>query len=86
MLLTIDIKDSAIDKIMYLLENLKDDVIIVQKNENKFSDIETIQKNDADYQYIIKGRKERKKHPENYLAEDVIDWDYRHRDYLCRRR
>ncbi len=75
MLLTIEIKDNAIDEIMYFLENLKDDVTIIQKDENKFSDIEMIKKDDADYQYIVKGREERKKHPENYLTEDAIEWD-----------
>ena len=75
MLLTIDIKDSAIDKIMYFLEHLKDDVTIVENSHDKSFDIEVINKDDPDYKYIIQGRKEREEHPENYVAEDAIKWD-----------
>ena len=75
MVLTIDIKDSAIDKIMYFLEHLKDDVTIIQKSHDLSSDIEMINKDDPDYKYIIQGRKEREEHPENYVAEDAIKWD-----------
>lgn len=38
MLLTIDIKDSALDKIMYLLKNLKSDVKIVETKERDIKD------------------------------------------------
>ncbi len=38
MLLTIDIKDSALDKIMYLLTNLKSDVKIVETEQRDIKD------------------------------------------------
>ena len=38
MLVTIDIKESALDKIMYLLENLKSDVKIVGKKQKDTKD------------------------------------------------
>ena len=71
MQLTIDIKDSALDKVMYLLNSLKSDVKIVDKSLN----IEVIDKNDEDYHCIIDGRKERVAHPENYGTMSDIKWD-----------
>lgn len=38
MLLTIDIKDSALDKIMYLLKNLKSDVKIIETKQRDIKD------------------------------------------------
>lgn len=38
MQLTIDIKDSAIDKVMYLLENLKSDVKILKNTNSSYID------------------------------------------------
>jgi len=38
MLLTIDIKDSALDKIMYLLKNLKSDVKIIETKQRDMKD------------------------------------------------
>ena len=73
MILTIQIKDSAVDKIMYFLEHLKDDVTIVSKDYELSSDIEPINENDLDYKYILQGRKERKENPENYVSEDTIN-------------
>ena len=49
MQLTIDIKDSALDKVLYLLENLKSDVKIVNTSNNNILDIESISKTDKDY-------------------------------------
>ena len=43
MVLTIDIKDSAIDKIMYFLEHLKDDVKII-KNDDFMEDMKKSEK------------------------------------------
>jgi len=37
MQLTIDIKESALDKVMYLLENLKSDIKIVSESKNKIN-------------------------------------------------
>ncbi len=77
MRLTIEIKDSVADKILYFLENLKDDIKIIKKVDNTIEpcDIEVIEKSDPDYQIILKGREDRKKHPENYISEDDINWD-----------
>ena len=75
MQLTIDVKNSAIDKILYFLEHLKDDVTIISQSPENDLDIEVVEENDPDYKYIARGREERKSHPENYLSEDEIDWD-----------
>jgi len=71
MQLTIDIKESAIDKIMYLLDNLKPDVKII---DSDFLDIEIISENDKDYTYILDGKKERKSYPSNYGTISDINW------------
>jgi regulatory protein YycH of two-component signal transduction system YycFG len=75
MQLTIDIKESALDKIMYLLENLKSDVKILTKIDANFLDIQAITKDDEDYQDILSGREERKTKPQNYGSMNDIDWD-----------
>jgi hypothetical protein len=75
MQLTIDVKDSALDKILYFLENLKSDVTIISKQTNTSLDIEQISKNDKDYKYIIEGREERKNNPQNYGTLDDVDWN-----------
>jgi len=53
--LTIEIRDSAIDKVNSLESDME-----------KSLNIEIIDKNDEDYHYIIDGKKERIAHPENY--------------------
>jgi hypothetical protein len=75
MQLTIDVKESALDKIIYLLENLKPDVKILAKEDTTFLDIEPISKYDEDYKYIEKGREERKTHPQDYGTLNDIDWN-----------
>ena len=75
MQLTIDVKDSALDKILYFLENLKSDVTIISKQTNTSLDIEPISKDDEDYKYVIEGREERKKNPQNYGTLDDVDWN-----------
>ena len=75
MQLTIDIKESALDKIMYLLENLKSDVKILTKIDTDFLDIQAITKDDEDYQHILDGREERKTNPQNYGSMNDIDWN-----------
>ena len=61
MLLTIDIKDSAYDKIMYFLKNLKDDVKVIEdgfeKNDkdilcdirDALNEVKEIEKNKTSY-------------------------------------
>ena len=75
MQLTIDIKESALDNIMYLLENLKSDVKILTKIDTNFLDIQAITKDDEDYQYILDAREERKTNPQNYFSMNDIDWN-----------
>lgn len=75
MQLTIDIKDSAIDKIMYLLENLKADVKIIKKVDTNSLHIEALEQDDEDCQVILEGREERKNHPHNYGSFNDIKWD-----------
>jgi len=75
MQLTIDIRDSAIDKIMYILDNLKADVKIIKKVDTNSLDIETISKDDSDYQIILNARDDRKNNPKNYGSLNDIKWD-----------
>lgn len=74
MQLTIDVKESAFDKVMYLLNHLKPDVKIVNSESTDSLDIEPILESDEDYRYIIMGRDERKMNPQNYGTEDDINW------------
>lgn len=74
MQLTIDIKDSALDKVLYLLENLKSDVKIVSTSNNTLN-IEAVSKTDKDYNHIVFGRKERIENPENYGTLDDVNWN-----------
>jgi hypothetical protein len=39
MQLTINVKDSVVDKVLYLLENLQSDVQIVSKTQSNFDEI-----------------------------------------------
>jgi methyl coenzyme M reductase subunit C len=39
MQLTINVKDSVVDKVLYLLENLKSDVQIVSKTQSSFDEL-----------------------------------------------
>lgn len=73
MQLTIDIKESAIEKVMYLLNNLQDDVKIIDKDTKL--DIQEITSEDRDYQYIVNGREERKNQAQNYGTLNDINWD-----------
>ena len=75
MQLTIDVKDSAIDKILYFLENLKSDVRILARKESSVLDIQQISKDDEDFQFISEAREERKNHPQNYGTLNDINWD-----------
>lgn len=75
MQLTIDIKDSALDKIMYLLSHLQSDVRIVSKSDGSALDVEVLSKEDPDYQYILTCKEERKNNPDNYGTLNDIDWN-----------
>ncbi|MEA3522730.1 MAG: hypothetical protein U9R50_07125 [Campylobacterota bacterium] len=75
MQLTIDVKDSVVDKVMYLLNSLKSDVKIINKTETNSLDIQAITEDEEDYQYILKGREERKNGSQNYGNMNDINWD-----------
>lgn len=72
MQLTIDVKDSALDKIMYLLEHLKNDVKIVSKTPSSDLDIEVIEEDDPDYGYVREARVRREKGEKSYSIDEVL--------------
>ena len=74
MILTIDIKDSAADKILYFLENFKNDVKILDKDgkSDDALDIEEIKEDDPDYKYILEARESRSRGEKTYSLDDVI--------------
>ncbi|MEA1982224.1 MAG: hypothetical protein U9N39_01665 [Campylobacterota bacterium] len=75
MQLTIDVKDSALEKIMYFLNHLKADVKIISKVDTNELNIEKVSTTDDDFKFIADGREERKKNPENYGRFEDIDWN-----------
>lgn len=72
MQLTIDIKESAVDKIMYLLTSLKKDVTIISKEP---LDIEEIKPNDKDFEYMQIQKSLREKNQKEYQTFETIHWD-----------
>jgi len=72
MQLIIDVKDSAIDKIMYFLEHLQDDVKIVSKTPDSDLDIEIIAEDDPDFQHIKEARERRAKGEKTYTLDEVM--------------
>ena len=64
MTLTIDIKDNVADKILYLLEQIQDIQIITPN-------IETISKENEDYQDILKARENRKNGEKLYSLDEI---------------
>jgi len=75
MQITIDIKESAFDKIMYLLNNLKPDVTILKQDNSTHLDITALDKSDKDSQIIIKAREERLKNSLDYGTVDDVKWN-----------
>lgn len=73
MQLTIDVKDSAVDKIMYLLKNLHDDVRIVAQEKSSNLDIALLNSSD-DLNFIKNAREHRTKNPQDYGTIDDIEW------------
>lgn len=49
MQITIDIKESAVDKILYLLKHLKDDVTILEEKEGTLAD--RVRESEEDIRY-----------------------------------
>ena len=73
--LTLNINNNAYINLMSFISNSDDDIKIVKDEVTEPLDIEVVTEDDPDYQIILRGRKERITHPENYLSEDEIDWD-----------
>ncbi len=70
MQITLDIKDSALDKILYFLEHLKDDVKIISSHDTQ--KLEIIDKNDPDFRYIVEARKRREDGEKTYTLDEMI--------------
>ena len=77
-----DIKESAKEIFKSLGLSFSDGInlmlnkLIKDKKElNDIISIEPILPNDPDYKYILKGREELKKHPENFGTMDDINWN-----------
>jgi hypothetical protein len=71
MQLTIDIKESALEKIMYFLDHLKDDVKIISKSTD-LNNLEIINEDDSDFNYVIDAKEARENGEKLYSLEDVI--------------
>ncbi len=71
MQVTLDIKESAVDKIMYFLEHLKDDVKIMPHHQNSLK-LEVVNENDPDYSYIIKARQRRANGEKTYSLDELL--------------
>jgi hypothetical protein len=74
MIITIDIKDSVADKILYFLDQFKNDVKILEKDPESADalDIEEIKEDDGDFKYILEGREARKNGEKTYTIDEMI--------------
>ena len=74
MTLTIDIKDSVADKILYFLNHFKDDVKILNTVDNSTEtlEIEEIKENELDYKYILDAREARKNGEKTHSLDDIM--------------
>ena len=70
MTLTINIRDNAVSQVMYLLKNLQKDVKIIDSDFGM--DIEKIQEDDPDFQYIIDARNARKNGERTYSLDEIM--------------
>lgn len=75
MQLTIDVKESALDKVVAFFDKLKSDVIIIDSKHSEPLDIEPVLKGDKDYDFMVQCDKDRKNNPQNYGTMDDIDWN-----------
>ena len=68
------INENAYKHLMCFIAHITDDIEII-KNEviQENLDIEVVTKDDPDYQILLKGRKERITHPENYGTLDDLE-------------
>lgn len=58
---------------MNFLSSLQSEVKVIDRSDTL--DIEVVTPDDEDYKYILRGREERKLHPENYGHLSDIDWN-----------
>lgn len=72
MQITIDVKNGAVDKILYLLEHLKDDVTIISRSPKSDLEIEVIREDDPDYGYVKEARERREKGEKTYSLDEVL--------------
>ncbi len=70
MILTIDIKDSVADKVLYFLKHLKDDITILESDED--INIEAIKEDDPDFAYIKDARARREEGEKLYDLDEII--------------
>ena len=56
-------------------DNTNNNIEIIRDEVLEPLDIEVVTEDDPDYQIILRGRKERITHPENYGTLDDIKWD-----------
>ena len=68
-IIQLEIKDNAVDKVMYLLEHLDDDVKIVESSNYA---LETIGMNEQDYQDVLHAREQREQGEATYNIDKVI--------------
>ncbi len=73
MQVTIDIDERAVDKVMYILQNLKRDVKIISTGTENNNICEIINEEDPDFLYIKEARDRRKKGEKLYDLDDIID-------------
>lgn len=71
MQLTIEIKESALDKILYFLDHLSDDVRIVRQNNEPF-ELEAISEDDPDYRLAMEAKKRRDAGETVHDLDDII--------------
>ena len=72
MQVTIDIKESALEKVMYLLRNLKDDVKIISWVPGGELNIEVIEEDDPDFVHVKEARERRERGEKTYNIDEVL--------------
>jgi len=66
---TIEIKEDAFEKVMYLLEQLKDVVKIIKKDD---VELEFNDKSNSDYKYVLAGKKSKENGEKTYSLNEVM--------------
>ncbi len=66
---TIEIKEDAFEKVIYLLEQLKDVVKIIKRDD---VELEISDKNNSDYKYVLAGKKSKENGKKTYSLNEVI--------------